>query len=181
MKARLEELYKTKIKKELQEALGLKNVMQIPKVLKVVLNVGAKDAVNDGKVIGIVKESLKSIAGQMPVQTCAHKSIASFKLREGMPIGVKVTLRNKNMYHFLDKLVTVALPAVKDFQGVSPKFDGNGNYNLGIRDWMVFPELDYDNVDQSRGMNISIYTSATTDSAARMLLEKLGVPFRSSH
>lgn len=178
MKSRLEEMYVTKIRPELMSELGFQNVMQLPKVSKVVLNIGAKDAVSDSKVVAGIREILTSISGQSAVQTKAKQSIAGFKLRQGMPIGSMVTLRSDRMYHFLDKLINVVLPAVRDFQGVSTKLDGRGNYNLGIKDWMVFPEVDYDKVDTSRGMNITIHTTASSDKEALALLKKFGMPFK---
>ncbi len=178
MKSRLEDLYKTKIRPELHSELGLSNVMQVPKIEKIVINIGAKDAVADSRVIAGVKDVLNKITGQAVVQTLAKKSIAGFKLREGVPIGVMVTLRRSGMYHFLDKLINIVLPAVRDFQGVKVTFDGNGNYNLGIKDWMVFPEVDYDKVDKSRGMNITIQTTAQNDEHAQQLLKKFNMPFR---
>lgn len=178
MKSRLEEMYVSTVRNALKTELGLENVMQIPKVSKVVLNIGAKDAVSDSKVVGGIRDILTNITGQHAVQTKAKKSIAGFKLREGMAIGAMVTLRGDKMYHFLDKLINVVLPAVRDFQGVSPKFDGNGNYNLGLKDWMVFPEIDYDKVDTSRGMNITIHTTASSDKEALALLKKFGMPFK---
>lgn len=178
MKSRLEEMYVSTVRAALKAELGLENVMQIPKVSKVVLNIGAKDAVSDSKAVAGIREILTSITGQHAVSTKAKKSIAGFKLREGMAIGAMVTLRGDKMYHFLDKLINVVLPAVRDFQGVSPKFDGNGNYNLGLKDWMVFPEIDYDKVDTSRGMNITIHTTASSDKEALALLKKFGMPFK---
>ncbi len=178
MKSRLQEMYATKVRPELQQELGVENVMQVPKLLKIVLNIGAKDAVSDNKVVAGIREILSNIAGQSAVQTKAKTSIAGFKLRQGMPIGAMVTLRSEKMYHFLDKLINVVLPAVRDFQGVSLKFDGHGNYNLGIKDWMVFPEIDYDKVDTSRGMNITIHTTASSDQEALALLKKFGMPFK---
>ncbi len=178
MKSRLEDLYKTKVRQELCKELGFSNIMQVPKIKKIVVNIGAKDAVSDSRIIAGVKDVLTKIAGQAAVQTLAKKSIAGFKLREGVPIGVMVTLRHSNMYHFLDKLISVVLPAVRDFQGVNTTFDGNGNYNLGIKDWMVFPEVDYDKVDKSRGMNITIQTTAIKDEHACLLLKKFNMPFR---
>ncbi len=178
MKSRLEEMYVTKVRPELMKELELKNVMQIPKVLKIVLNIGAKDAVSDSKVVAGIREILTNISGQSAVQTKAKLSIAGFKLRQGMAIGSMVTLRSAKMYHFLDKLINVVLPAVRDFQGVSPKLDGHGNYNLGLKDWMVFPEVDYDKVDTSRGMNITIHTTASSDKEALALLKKFGMPFK---
>ena len=178
MKSRLEELYSIQLKPELQKELGLANEMQVPRVVSIVLNIGVKDAVGDSKVIAGVKDTLSKIAGQAAVATKAKKSIAGFKLRQGMPIGVMVTLRKTRMYHFLDKLINVVLPAVRDFQGVTTNFDGCGNYNLGIKDWMVFPEVDYDKVDKSRGLNITIKTSTSVDSQAQALLRKFKMPFK---
>lgn len=178
MKSRLEEQYVNQLRPELKKELGLANIMQVPKLVKIVLNIGVKEAVADGKVLNIVKDLLEQIAGQNVVKTKARKSIAGFKLREGVAIGAMVTLRRSNMYHFLDKLVNIVLPAVRDFQGVSLKFDGHGNYNLGIKDWMVFPEIDYDKVDKSRGINITIQTSALNDEHALALLKKFNMPFK---
>jgi large subunit ribosomal protein L5 len=178
MKARLEELYKTQIRSELQKELNLKNIMQVPALKKIVVNIGVKEAVADSKVLTQVKEIIEKITGQMAVKTLARVSIASFKLRKGMPVGVKVTLRKNKMYFFLDKLINIVLPAVRDFQGVPVKFDGHGSYNLGIRDWMVFPELDYDKIDRSRGLNITIHTTTAHDEHARALLKKFNMPFQ---
>jgi large subunit ribosomal protein L5 len=180
MKSRFEELYKTKIKQELCKELKLKNSMQAPKIEKIVLNTGVKDAVADSKVLNTVKGVIDRISGQSSVKTLAKVSIASFKLRKGMPIGVKVTLRGDNMYHFLDKLINLVLPSVRDFQGISPKFDGQGNYNLGLKDWMVFPEMDFDKADKSRGLNITIHTSTKNDLHAFALLKKFNMPFQKS-
>ncbi len=178
MKARLQELYNTEYQKELGQALGIANVMRVPRITKIVLNMGVKDAVGDSKVLQGVQEVLSSIVGQTAVKTRARKSIAGFKLREGMKIGAMVTLRGKRMYEFLDKLINLSLPCVRDFQGVSLKFDGNGNYNLGIKDWMIFPEVDYDKVDSSRGLNITIETSTLNDDEARELLRCFKMPFK---
>ena len=178
MKSRLEELYKTKVREELFKELGFKNIMEVPVISKIVLNVGVKEAISDSKAVASVKEIIDQIAGQSSTKTLAKKSIAGFKLREGMPIGVMVTLRQSRMYHFLDKLINVVLPAVRDFQGVRPTFDGHGNYNLGIKDWMVFPEVDYDKVDRARGMNITIATTAKNDEHAQALLKKFNMPFQ---
>jgi len=178
MKSRLEELYKTKIRPELYTELKLKNTMEIPAISKIVLNVGVKEAVNDSKAVTLVKEIIDQIAGQSSAKTLAKQSIATFKLRKGIPIGVMVTLRRANMYFFLDKLINVVLPAVRDFQGVKPVLDGCGNYNLGIKDWMVFPEVNYDKIDRSRGMNITIHTTASTDAQALALLKKFNMPFQ---
>lgn len=178
MKAHLQEEYSKNIRSQLKQELGYKNVMQVPRVAKIVVNIGVKDAVSDSKVINGVKDVLTMITGQSAVATKAKKSIASFKLREGMPIGVMVTLRSERMYYFLEKLINAVLPSVRDFQGVSPKFDGKGNYNLGLKDWMVFPEIDYDKVEGSRGLNITIQTTAKTDAEAYALLKAFGMPFR---
>lgn len=178
MKSRLETQYKEQIRAALKKELKLDNVMQVPVISKIVLNVGVKDAVADSKSLVAVKEILEKIAGQAAVKTLARKSISGFKLRQGMPIGIMVTLRKDRMYHFLDKLVNVVLPSVRDFQGVTKNFDGHGNYNLGIKDWMVFPELDYDKVDKIRGLNITIQTTATNDKDALCLLQKFNMPFQ---
>lgn len=178
MKSRLKELYQTTIKKELQQKLNLKNVMEVPRLEKIVINTGVKEAIGDSKVLQGVKEVIEVIAGQAAVRTKARKSIASFKLRQGMPVGVMVTLRGTQMYDFLDKLVNLALPGVRDFNGVPTRLDGSGNYNLGIRDWMIFPEVDYDKVDRSRGFNITVHTSTSNDQHAFELLKAFRMPFR---
>lgn len=178
MNARLEKLYKEKIKAALKDELKLGNIMQVPAIEKIVLNTGVKEAVSDSKALTQVKEIIDKIAGQESVKTKAHRSIAGFKLREGVAIGVRVTLRGKRMYAFLDRLINLALPAVRDFQGVTKTFDGRGNYNLGIKDWMVFPEVDYDMVDGARGLNISIQTTATNDDHGRALLKHFNMPFK---
>jgi large subunit ribosomal protein L5 len=177
-KARLEEIYNKEIFPQLKKDLGLENVMQVPKLKKIVLNVGVKDAVSDSKVLQTVVNILSKIAGQAAVKTISKKSIAGFKLREGMPIGAKVTLRKKKMYEFLDRLITLALPKVRDFQGVPTQLDGRGSYNLGIKEWIIFPEIDYDVSDKIYGMNITIQTSAKNDQHAFELLKKFGMPFR---
>ena len=177
-KARLKELYNDKIRSELQKNLGIKNVMQVPKIAKIVVNVGVKDAISNSKAVQGVDEVLRIITGQVPVKTLAKKSIAGFKLREGMQIGVKVTLRDDKMYEFLDKLINLALPKVRDFQGVPTKFDRRGNYNLGIKEWVIFPELDYGMSDRMFGMNITIHTTAETDEHGFELLKSFGMPFR---
>ncbi|KIX85297.1 50S ribosomal protein L5 [Vermiphilus pyriformis] len=177
-KARLHSLYEEKIKHDLMTQLALKNIMQVPRLEKVVLNVGVKDAVGDSKVIAGVKDTIAKITGQAPVRTLARKSIAGFKLREGMPIGVMVTLRGRAMYEFLDKLINLSLPKVRDFQGVGRKFDGRGNYNLGVKEWIIFPEIDYGATEKIHGMNITIHTSARTDEQGFKLLEQFGMPFR---
>jgi large subunit ribosomal protein L5 len=155
------------------------NAMQAPRVEKVVINMGLGEATQNSKVIDSAVEDLVAIAGQKPVVTRAKKSIAGFRLRQGMPIGVKVTLRGERMYHFLDKLMNVALPRVRDFRGVSPKaFDGRGNYTLGLREQLIFPEIEYDKIDKVRGMEVVVVTTAKTDEEARALLTELGMPFR---
>jgi large subunit ribosomal protein L5 len=180
MNARLEALYKETYRSALQKELGISNIMAVPRISKIVINTGVKEAVNDSKVLGKVKDMIDRISGQTSVKTTARKSIAGFKLREGVAIGVRVTLRGKRMYAFLDRLINLALPSVRDFQGVTTRFDGRGNYNLGVKDWMVFPEIDYDTVDHSRGLNISIHTTATSDDDARALLRQFSMPFKTS-
>ena len=176
---RLKRFYLEKVRPKLMEKFGYKNVMQVPRLEKIVINVGVGDAVQDPKRLNRVVEEIGLIAGQKPVITRAKKSIAGFKLRQGMPIGVKVTLRRDKMYEFLDRLITIALPRVKDFRGVNPKsFDGHGNYAMGLKEQIVFPEIDYDKVEQIRGMDIIICTSAETDDEARELLAAFNMPFR---
>jgi len=177
-KSRLEELYTQKLKQELKKELGLENIMEVPKLSKIVLNVGVKESVASNKALQAVTDGITKISGQAPVKTLARKSIAGFKLREGMPIGVKVTLRRKRMYEFLDNLINLALPKMKDFQGVPTKFDGRGNYNLGIKEWIIFPELDYQVMDNVFGLNITIHTTARTDDHGRALIKSFGMPFR---
>ena len=177
-KSRLENIYLEKIKPALFKDLKLKNVMQVPKIEKIVLNIGSKEIVKDSKNLQTVMAGLQKIAGQKPVKTVARKSIATFKIREDQPIGAKVTLRGKNMYNFLDKLINVSLPKVRDFQGVSSKLDRRGNYNLGIKDWMIFPEIDFSTFDKVFGMNITIHTSADKDDFAYQLLKSFGMPFK---
>ena len=178
MESRLRKLYKETIHKKLGGELGLKNIMQVPKISKIVVNIGVKEAVSDSKVLNSIKETIQEITGQAPVITKAKKSIAGFKLRAGMPLGVRVTLRKDKMYDFLDRLINLGLPRVKDFQGIKTKLDGRGNYNLGIRDWMMFPEVDYEKVDKSRGLNITIETTTDSDSEALALLKSFNMPFR---
>ena len=177
-KPRLQKLYEDQLRPQLIEQFGLTNVMETPKLEKVVLNMGVGDAVQDSKKIQAAVDNLAIIAGQKPVVTKAKKSIASFKLREGMNIGCKVTLRSDRMYEFLDRLVTIALPRVRDFRGINPKsFDGHGNFAMGLREQIVFPEVDYDKVDSIRGLDIVICTSARTDEQAKALLAGFNVPF----
>jgi len=177
--ARLKERYQKEIAPSLAKEFGIENPMAVPRLDKIVLNMGMGEAVANAKVLDTATTELTSIAGQKPVITKAKKSIASFKLRQGMPIGVMVTLRGERMYEFFDRLVSVALPRVRDFRGVSPKaFDGRGNYTIGIREQLIFPEIDFNKVDKLRGMNISIVTTAGNDEQARALLKNLGMPFR---
>ena len=176
-KARLQELYATTLRPQLQKTLGLANIMQVPKIEKIALNVGVKEAVADSRILNTVTQVLDAIAGQKSVKTLARKSIAGFKIREGMPIGVRVTLRGKKAYEFLDKLINLALPKVRDFQGVSLVFDGRGNYNLGVKEWNIFPEADT-NAEKVFGLNITIQTTAKTDAQAYELLKSFGMPFR---
>lgn len=179
MAARLKEKYHKEIKGALQKELGLENSMAVPRLEKIVLNMGLGEATQNSKMLDPLTADLASIAGQKPVTTRAKKSIAAFKVREDMPIGAMVTLRGDTMYEFLDRLISVALPRVRDFRGVSTKsFDGRGNYTLGIRDQLIFPEIDYAKVDKLKGMNITIVTSALDDNSARALLRQFGMPFR---
>ncbi|MDP9360468.1 MAG: 50S ribosomal protein L5 [Acidobacteriota bacterium] len=178
MAARLKEKYQTEVKKKLQEQFGIKNPMAVPKVEKVVLNMGMGEAISNAKILDSAVEELAQITGQKPIITKARKSIASFKLREGQAIGAMVTLRGEKMYEFLDRLISTALPRVRDFRGVPSKsFDGRGNYTLGIRDHLIFPEIDITKVDKAKGMNITIVTNAKDDDQARFLLRELGLPF----
>ena len=178
-KARLREVYKSKVIPAMQQDFGYKNVMAIPKLEKVAINIGLGEATGNSKLMDGAVNELGGIAGQKPVVTKAKKSIAAFKLREGMPIGCMVTLRGDRMYEFLDRLMNVALPRVRDFRGVSPKsFDGRGNYTLGLKDQLIFPEIDYNKVDKTKGMNISITTTAKTDAEGLALLRHMGMPFR---
>jgi len=177
--ARLQDQYKAEIVPRLKEKFGYRNVMQVPKLSKVVVNMGLGDAIENVKVIETAAAEISIITGQKPVVTKARKSIANFKLREGVPIGVMVTLRRDRMYHFLDKLIAIALPRVRDFKGVSPRgFDGRGNYTLGIKEQIMFPEVNYDKIDKIRGMNITIVTTARSDEEGLELLRLMGIPFR---
>ncbi len=179
MAARLKERYAKEIAPALAKEFEIENPMRVPKLEKITINMGMGEAVANAKILDTAADELTAVAGQKPVVTKAKKSIAAFKLRKGMPIGVMVTLRGERMYEFLDRLISVALPRVRDFRGVSPKsFDGRGNYTLGIREQLIFPEIDFNKVDKARGMNISITTSARTDDEARGLLKALGMPFR---
>ncbi len=177
--ARLKERYQKEVAPAIAREFGIENPMAVPRLDKIVLNMGMGEAIANAKVLDVAVEELRAIAGQKPVITRAKKSIASFKLRQGMPIGVMVTLRGEQMYEFFDRLVSIALPRVRDFRGVSPKaFDGRGNYTIGIREQLIFPEIDFNKVDKLRGMNISIVTTARDDDQARSLLKALGMPFR---
>jgi large subunit ribosomal protein L5 len=178
MAARLKDRYDAVIRPALRAEFGYANDMQVPRVEKIVINMGVGEATSDGKKIAAAVDNLTAIAGQKPVVTKARKSIAQFKLREGMAIGCKVTLRRDRMYEFLDRLVTIALPRVRDFRGVSPSaFDGRGNYALGLKEQLIFPEIDYDKIDEVRGMDIIIVTTAKTDKEAKALLKALDMPF----
>lgn len=178
MTARLKDRFLNEITPTLIQKFNYSTVMQVPKVEKVVINMGVGEAVGNSKLIDAAAADLQIISGQKPVITKSKKSIAGFKLRENMPIGVKVTLRGERMYHFLDKLINVALPRVRDFRGVSSKaFDGRGNYTLGLKEQLIFPEIEYDQVDKVRGMDVVIVTTAKTDEEARQLLTELGMPF----
>ena len=178
MTTRLREIYEKTVKPSLISEFGYKSPMEAPKISKIVINMGMGEAVADSKKINHAVEEITMITGQRPVVTKAKQSIATYKLREGMPIGVKVTLRRKRMYEFLDRLVTIALPRVRDFRGVpGNSFDGNGNYSLGLKEQIVFPEIDYDKVDAIRGMDIVIVTTANTDAEAKALLKGFEMPF----
>ncbi len=177
--ARLKEIYKKQIRPELVKKFGYENYFAVPRLEKIVINMGVGEAIQNPKVLEAAVGDLATISGQKPIITKAKKSIASFKLREGMPIGCKVTLRGDRMYEFLDRLINVALPRVRDFHGVSSKsFDGRGNYALGIKEQLIFPEVDYDKIDKVRGMDIIIVTTARNDEEARELLSMFGMPFR---
>ncbi|MCI8335616.1 MAG: 50S ribosomal protein L5 [Peptococcaceae bacterium] len=176
--SRLKDKYTQEILPQLQEKLGIKNVMQVPRLEKVVINMGLGEAIQNSKALDAAVSDLTAIAGQKPIVTRAKKSIASFKLREGMPIGCKVTLRGDRMYDFVDKFISITLPRVRDFKGVSPRsFDGRGNYTVGVKEQLIFPEIDYDKIDRLRGLEVSFVTSAQTDEECRELLKLIGMPF----
>jgi large subunit ribosomal protein L5 len=178
MAARMKDRFLNEVTPSLIQKFNYTSVMQVPKVEKIVINMGVGEAVSNSKVLDTAVEDLQKISGQKPVVTKSKKSIAGFKLRENMPIGVKVTLRGERMYHFLDKLFNVALPRVRDFRGISNKaFDGRGNYTLGLKEQLIFPEIEYDKVDKVRGMDVVIVTTAKSDEEARELLTQLGAPF----
>ena len=177
--ARLKQLYKNEIIDMMMKKFAYKTVMQVPKILKITLNMGVGEAVGDKKVMNFALEDMSRIAGQKPVVTLAKKSIAGFKIREEWPIGCKVTLRNTHMYEFLDRLITITLPRVRDFRGLNPKsFDGTGNYSMGIQEQIVFPEIDFDKIDVIRGLDICITTSAKTNAEAKALLEAFNLPLK---
>ncbi|NYT63010.1 50S ribosomal protein L5 [Alcaligenaceae bacterium] len=177
--ARLQEFYRSKVMADLQAKFGYESIMQVPRISKITLNMGVSEAVADKKVIEHAVSDLAKISGQKPVVTMTKKAIAGFKIREDYPIGCKVTLRGRRMYEFLDRLVAVALPRVRDFRGISGRaFDGRGNYNIGVKEQLIFPEIEYDKIDAVRGMNISITTTAKTDDEAKALLKAFSFPFR---
>jgi large subunit ribosomal protein L5 len=177
--ARLREQYKADVLPALQKEFAYGNVMQVPRLHKVVVNIGMGEAIRDSKTLDAAVRDVSTVTGQHPVITRAKKSIAGFRLREGMAIGVTVTLRGERMYEFLDRLINIALPRVRDFRGVPDKgFDGRGNYTIGLREQLIFPEIDYDKIDRVRGMEVTVVTSARTDPEARRLLELMGVPFQ---
>jgi large subunit ribosomal protein L5 len=176
---RLQQHYQDTVIKQLMEKFGYKSVMQVPKIEKITLNMGLGEAVGDKKIIERALADMTAIAGQKPVVTKARKSIAGFKIREGWPIGCKVTLRRDKMYEFLDRLITIAIPRIRDFRGISGKaFDGRGNYSMGVREQIIFPEIDYDKIDMLRGLDITITTSAATDEEAKALLQAFSFPFK---
>lgn len=179
--SRLKERYQSEAVPALIKKFGYRNPMQVPKVEKIVINMGVGDAAQDSKALDAAMANLAALSGQRPIVNRAKKSVANFKLREGMPIGCRVTLRGQRMYDFLDKLINAVLPRIRDFRGISPRsFDGRGNYTLGIREQLIFPEVDYDSIDKLRGMDISIVTTAKTDEEALELLTVLGMPFRTA-
>jgi len=177
--ARLQEYYRETVVKQLQEQFGYRNVMEIPRLSKISINMGVGEAVGDRKLIDNAVADMTKIAGQKPVVTLARKSVASFKLREGWPVGCRVTLRRERMFEFLDRLINIAIPRTRDFRGMNPKsFDGRGNYNMGVREQIVFPEIDYDKIDTLRGLDITFTTTAKTDQEGRALLTAFNFPFR---
>jgi large subunit ribosomal protein L5 len=177
--SRLQTLYRDKIAKDLQARFGYQSAMQVPRITKITLNMGVGEATGDKKILDNAVGDMEKIAGQKPIVTHARKSIATFKIREGWPIGCKVTLRRERMYEFLDRLITISIPRIRDFRGLNPRsFDGRGNYSMGVREQIIFPEIDYDKVDALRGMDIVITTTARTDAEGRALLEAFNFPFR---
>ena len=178
--ARLEEHYKSQVVQQLTDQFKYQSPMQVPKITKITINMGLGEAVADKKIVEHAVEDMTKIAGQKPIVTKARKSVANFKVREGWPIGCKVTLRRERMYEFLDRLITIAIPRIRDFRGLNPKsFDGRGNYNMGVKEQIIFPEIDYDKIDTLRGMDITITTSAQTDEEGRALLQAFNFPLRS--
>ncbi len=177
--ARLHRYYQDEVAPKLREQLGYRNVMEVPRLVKITLNMGVGEAVGDKKILDNAQRDMALIAGQKPIVTHARKSIAGFKIRQGWPIGCKVTLRRARMYEFLDRLVNIAIPRIRDFRGLSPRaFDGRGNYSLGVREQIIFPEIDYDQIDTLRGLDITITTTARTDEEGRALLAAFNFPFR---
>ncbi len=177
--SRLQTLYKEAVVPELVRRFEYGSVMQVPRIQKITLNMGVGEAVADKKILQNAVEDMQKIAGQKPIITYARKSIAGFKIREGMPVGCKVTLRREKMYEFLDRLISIAIPRIRDFRGLNPKaFDGRGSYSMGVKEQIIFPEIDYDKIDALRGMDITITTSAKSDEEARVLLEQFKFPFR---
>ncbi len=177
--ARLEQFYRDTVVKKLMAESGFKNVMQVPRIEKITINMGLGEAIGDKKVIAHALTDMEKIAGQKPVTTLARKSVASFKVRDGYPIGCKVTLRNERMYEFLDRLISIAIPRIRDFRGQNPKsFDGRGNYNMGVKEQIIFPEIEYEKIDTIRGMDICITTSAKNDEDGRALLSAFNFPFK---
>jgi len=179
--ARLQQIYREKIVPELKQSLGLKNTMQVPRILKITVNMGVGEAVADKKIMDAATADLAKITGQKPAVTKAKKSVATFKVRDGQAIGCKVTLRGARMYEFLDRLVNIAIPRIRDFRGISTRsFDGRGNYSLGVREQLIFPEIDYDRIDRIRGLQVTMVTTARTDEEGKRLLQLMGVPFSRS-
>ncbi|MCU7958866.1 MAG: 50S ribosomal protein L5 [gamma proteobacterium symbiont of Bathyaustriella thionipta] len=177
--ARLQEIYRDRLVAELQEKLGLASIMAVPRLTKITLNMGVGEALADKKVMEFATRDMTAISGQKPLVTLARKSIAGFKVREGWPIGCKVTLRKERMYEFLDRLVNISIPRIRDFRGLNPKsFDGRGNYSMGVKEQIIFPEIDYDKVDTLRGLDITLTTTARTDEEGRALLEAFNLPFK---
>ena len=177
--ARLKKLYETELRAKLKEELGIANVMAVPRITKITLNMGVGEAVGDKKVLEHALKDLQAICGQKPVQTLARRSVAGFKIREGWPIGCKVTLRGERMYEFLDRLISIAIPRIRDFRGISPKsFDGRGNFAMGVTEQIIFPEIEYDKVDALRGLDVTITTSAASDDHGRALLRAFNFPFK---
>src|SRR5210317_382529 len=177
--SRLQEKFENELMGELQQKLGLKNPMEVPRITKITLNMGVGGAIADKKVLESARSDMEKIAGQRPITCNARKSVAAFKIRDGMPIGCKVTLRRERMYEFLDRLINIAIPRVRDFRGMSPKsFDGRGNYSMGVREQIIFPEIDYDKIDARRGLDITFTTTAKSDEEGRALLAAFNFPFR---